>query len=47
MSELHDIYESGDYVYVKDSSGRIFVYVARYDGALILMHDPTGVPRDG
>jgi hypothetical protein len=42
VSELHDIYESGDYIHVKDTAGRIFVYVVRYDGAVILLHDPTG-----
>lgn len=41
MSELHDVYDAGDYIYVRDNAGRVFVYTVRYDGAVILLHDPT------
>lgn len=41
MSELHDIFEPGDRIYVSSHGGLIFVYIVRADGALVLVQQPT------
>lgn len=45
MSELRDIFEPGDYVYIRDHAGGIFVYIVRPDGAIVLLQDPTGMTQ--
>ena len=40
MSNLFDVFEPGDRILAQDHAGRIFVYIVRPDGALVLVQDP-------
>lgn len=44
MSELCDIYESGDRIYVSDHLGRVWVYVAQSNGSVMLISAPEDQP---
>ena len=41
MSEMIDLYGPGDYVYVRDHAGRVFVYIVRADGSAVLIQEPA------
>ncbi len=41
MPELETIYQPGDYVYVRDHTGRIFVYITQHNGTVILVSEPA------
>lgn len=43
MSELADIYEPGDRIYVTDHAGRIWVYMVQLNGTVILVCEPVVV----
>jgi hypothetical protein len=41
VSELADIYEPGDRIYVSNHAAQVFVYIVRSDGALVLVQQPA------
>jgi hypothetical protein len=45
MSEMHDIFEPGDRIFVTNHSGEVFVYIVRADGALVLVQQPSEAPQ--
>ncbi len=43
VSELVDIFEPGDRIYVQDCYGRIWVYISQGNGTVICVSEPAEV----